>query len=298
MNRRHFVKTAAGLLVPSSLMGTVPTPLGFFKPSVTSSVTYDSEVLDWIDRVVINGGSVSQGTKDAANTFMLCWKAAGLRTKTKRLNLYAGTGLAACMTPLINDSGTDPETNLNFVSGDYSESTGLTGNGTTKGINTGLNPNTAASTNSIHMGCYVRSKTTDVGVIMGTNQSGGGELSWLVAYGGSNVTTFALYNEVGPPYYDDSGSGVGYYVSSRIASNDAKGYKNGSQILSTTTPSGAIPSPNALYIHCWNDATLGAQAFTSRTIAGYHFGTGFTSTDAANAYTCWQAFQTALGRQV
>src|SRR5688572_24188883 len=107
---------------------------------VTSSsggFAYDPEVLDWVDRVVANGGSVSQSTKDAANTFMVSIKAAGVRSKIYRLNLYAGTGFAACKTPLIKDIGDAVDTTVNFVSGDYSESTGLTGDGGSKYLSTG-----------------------------------------------------------------------------------------------------------------------------------------------------------------
>src|SRR5438132_1219954 len=37
-SRRHFIRTAAGLLVPASALATIPIPLGFWKvPSVISS---------------------------------------------------------------------------------------------------------------------------------------------------------------------------------------------------------------------------------------------------------------------
>ena len=292
MTRRRFIKTGLifcpWLVLPHDLVrcsSFLPIP------------TMDDEAYRWAYSRVPAVGSVSARTIVAVDTFLKSWKRYGLRGKTARLSLCCGNDLATSMAAQIIDAGTTFDSN-NFGLADYSEATGITGNGSNENITTGLNPNTAASTDSIHMGCYVRSKTTDVGVIMGTNHSGVGELAWLVAYGASNVTTFALYNEVGPPYYDDSASGVGYYLSSRIASNDAKGYKNGVQILATTTPTGGIPAPNNLLVHCWNDNTLSSQAFTSRTIAGYHFGTGFTATDAANAFKCWDAFNRTLGRNV
>ncbi len=257
----------------------------------------DGEVYRWAyGRIPTNGGGIGSRAIIAANTFMVDWKRYGLRSKTGRLSLDCGNDLLAALVPLIIDAGNTTDTNSNFVSADYTQATGFTGNGTNKCRSTNALGTSFGSTNSLHMGVYVRSKTTDTGVCMGCISSGN-ELSWLIGYSAGNVTTCAIYSEIGPPYYDDSASGVGYYVSSRVASNDVKGYKNGVQILSTATPSGSIPTP-VVNIHCWNDATLGSQAFTSRIIAGYHMGSGFTATDAANAFKCWDAFSRTLSRNV
>src|SRR5437867_3785750 len=96
--------------------------------SNTISVTpnYDSEVVDWIARVIANGGTVSTATKNATNTFMLSIKAVpGLRAKLLHLNLFAGDQVAAALVPLIKDIGSSVDTaNLNGGGG-YAESTGI-----------------------------------------------------------------------------------------------------------------------------------------------------------------------------
>src|SRR2546430_17574212 len=74
----------------------------------------DSEVTDWVARSVANGGSVSAATRSAVNTFMGAIKAASLRTKMLRLNLFCGDDfvhdnitatMGAGQVPLIKDKG-------------------------------------------------------------------------------------------------------------------------------------------------------------------------------------------------
>ena len=87
----------------------------------------DSEVYDWANyRVPANGGLVTQKEAEAVNAWMLKIKtSSGLREKLKRVNLMAGSNLAAKMVPLIVDSGySKVDKNTNLSEGD-SVSTGL-----------------------------------------------------------------------------------------------------------------------------------------------------------------------------
>ena len=109
------------------------------------------EAAAWRSAVVANGGSVSGSTMKAVSTFCAAIDSAGIRDRFYRLNLFAGTGLSACLVPLYRGQsrtgtqyGNITDTNANFVSGDYVE-TGATGGlkglrTSTKRLNTGLAP--------------------------------------------------------------------------------------------------------------------------------------------------------------
>lgn len=266
-----------------------------------TTTTYNSEVQDWAEtRIPGNSGTISIQTKDAANIFMLALNSGSLRSLVYRLNLYAGNQLAACLVPLIKDFGNATETNNNFVSGDYTEATGLKGNGTTKFLDTGLVPSTVYSDiNGAHLSIYARSAETEsadsIGsIISGTSNSktgisitdsaNGKSIGFWGEPTGSSVTLSALLS-------------VGYFHHNRVSSTVTHLYKNG---VSRTngTPSGGTLASASLYIHARHDSVLGAQRRSARTYAGYSIGLGMDATQALVFYNAWQTFQTALRRQV
>ena len=95
--------------------------------------TIHPEAADWANRVRTNGGSVSGTTLSAVDRFVKAIHAAGIRDRFYRLNLFAGNNLSACLVPLYRNNsftgsplGNATDTNNGpFVSGDYSESVGL-----------------------------------------------------------------------------------------------------------------------------------------------------------------------------
>jgi hypothetical protein len=110
---------------------------------------FHPEAQAWRNAVIANGGTVSGSTLTAVNNFCRSIDAAGIRDRFYRLNLFAGTGLPAALVPLYRGQsltgtqfGNTTDTNNGpFVSGDYAEtgaSGGLTSNGTSKHLNTGL----------------------------------------------------------------------------------------------------------------------------------------------------------------
>lgn len=115
--------------------------------------TLHPEAASWAARVVANGGTVSGTTLSAVDKFCKAIASAGIRDRFYRLNLFCGTGLNACLTPLyraasLGDTqlGNATDTNVGpFVSDDYAETTGLsTTAGGGKYLSTGLTPNDMA----------------------------------------------------------------------------------------------------------------------------------------------------------
>jgi hypothetical protein len=114
--------------------------------------TIHPEAANWANRVRTNGGSVSGATLSAVSKFCAAINAAGIRSRFYRLSLLCGDNLNAALVPLYRSTafggsavGNATDTNFSFVSGDYSETTGLTTTaGGGKYLNTGLSPDNMA----------------------------------------------------------------------------------------------------------------------------------------------------------
>lgn len=148
------------------------------------------EALDWQSRVISNSGNVSASTLQAVSAFCRSIDAAGIRSKFRRLNLFCGTGLAAALVPLYRSAsfggttyGNTTDTNNNFVSGDYNEtgtSSGLSGNGTNKYLNTGIKT-TSLAASDLHLGAGIRSVSNSSGYVtaVGSYDGGNGDIYQL-----------------------------------------------------------------------------------------------------------------------
>lgn len=157
---------------------------------------YHPEAVDWEDRVVANGGSVSHWTMAAVSQFCRDIDAAGLRERFFRLNLVCGSGLASAVVPLyrgpsLSESsfGYATDTNFNFVSADYQEygpNGGIYGGVSSKWLQTGLASNTFFSRfNGVSFGAVVA-------------QRGGNFSNYVIGanYSGQTNTSFFRNNEM------------------------------------------------------------------------------------------------------
>jgi hypothetical protein len=121
--------------------------------------------------------SLEQGIKDAYRDFIVGCKSDGIWDSIKASCILAGARtLAGALVPL---KGTAPtNVNNNFVSGDYNRKTGLTSDGTTKGIDTGLGI-TAMAQDSVHMSVFINawSELQARNAIAATSGAGGAFIS-------------------------------------------------------------------------------------------------------------------------
>lgn len=254
---------------------------------------YD-DVYRWaFSRVPAQSGTVSAASITKNNALVTALFQFGLRSKITRLQTYAGS-FAALGAPLIKDFGAGNDGINGFVSGDYSETTGLTG-GTSKYIGTGFNPSSIPNTNSWHMGAYVRTGSDASTHLMGV-QTGVGDTALLVSFAGTSYWD-SWNSSTGRCSTADS-AGTGLYIGTRTTSSASNLYKNGTSIASTAGAVGTPPNAD-LVVHAFNDSgASGIISFTARTVALYTMGSGLSATDVANYYKAVQAYQTAMGRQV
>lgn len=293
IKRRTFITTLA-LGAAAKAADIRPAGGAINRARIRYEADFDADAQTYFTAVTTNGGTMSAATKAAVNAFVLSAKANGYWTKLTRINLFCGDQLAAALVPLKVGGGSATDTNVNFVGGDYSEVTGLTGNGTTKYLNTGLLAN-ALTANDTHIAAYNRSSTG--GHTMGVISPSFFHLyAPLAADGkvysdqysdttGRLVTTLAI----GTPF--------GFLVGSRTASNSHVIYRNGASVDSNATVSGSLPAV-AIFVFATNNGIGSPAALSADAIGAYSVGAGLTAGNAASFNTDLQTFQTALGRAV
>jgi hypothetical protein len=266
----------------------------------------NADAQSWINRVYANGGEVSTSTANAVNTFCNSIDSAGIRDRFFRLNLFAGTGLAACLVPLYRGQslggtqvGDATDTNVNFAAGDYVETGstgGLKGNGSSKYLQTGLQSSAWITGGNVrsHLAVYKRTSTNN-GVLLSARSNTLGN-SWEFGAGG-NVLGGTVGSFAAPDTHD---SLIG---ATRVNDTDVVSFRR-TTLSAVNAASGAVSGtsiPFAVFARNNQSADTNAYSlslYSNQTLAGYSIGAGLNSSDLVAYDAAMQAFQTALTRNV
>jgi hypothetical protein len=272
----------------------------------------NADAQDWVNRVYANGGTVSSATANAVNTFCNDIDSAGIRDRFFRLNLFCGTGLAACLVPLYRGTslagtqyGNATDTNQNFVSGDYSESGGLASSAaSTKALSTGVMPMESGSPlfNYGHYFAHVIALPTARSSVMGVRKDPAP----------SNRHAFQL-DSTGQFWGDwchvnrFNGSASGVSAGKTIIMQAAQ-VANATQVYASglLTLTGAIgtftgtASQGAAIFAARGDFGSGfiTSDFSTMSMGAYSIGLDFTAAQALAYHTAYAALATALGRTI
>lgn len=273
--------------------------------------TTHPEAQVWRNAVIANGGSVSASTLKAVADFCKAIDAAGIRDKLYRVNLFAGTGLNACLVPLYRGPsrtgtqyGNTTDTNTNFVSGDYVEtgaSGGLKGLRTsTKRLDTGLAP-AEFSGHNFHASSYEcatsdTSYDTSIGAWRGANTAGFSlGLADNTGLYDLSLISNAIRVTASPP--------DGHIIGTQTGNRTGAIFRNGVSV--STSYVGGANTGSDWSLVTWAIAIFVAQSgagsfseYSSARLGGYSVGLSLNGTQVAAFYTAMQAFQTALTRNV
>jgi hypothetical protein len=254
--------------------------------------------MDWQSRVVANGGSVSASTMKAVDTFCKAIVTAGLRDRFFRLNLFAGNSLSAALVPLFRgpslggtQTGNVTDTNVGpFVSGDYSETVGLTSNSDTKHLRTGLNLNAMDAFTTGHfmsaIGAYPGAVQYPIGAVDGSDRYLLQIRSDRAFWGSTSATSPASNNLI---------SANGMAIMTRESATALTLY-NGSTSVGTVTGSVTPAGGNAeVYVYRTDEIVANFPAYVGN-MRAYSIGRAMTSAQVASLYTAMQSLQTSLGR--
>lgn len=253
----------------------------------------DAEASAWRARVNAAGGSVSSATYKAVTRFVRGCKQAGIWDKLNRVNLFCGENLTAALVPLKVGAGSATDTNVNFVSGDYTEATGITGNAISKYLGTGLIPSTSLTLNNSHLALYNRSGPL-AGAPIGAYTSATQQMGLFAPLASDSKLYSSQYNNTTAQINSAAAltGNTGFCVSSRTSSASHAAYRNGVSIVSQAISAGTLPN---LQIQVGAFSTF---VYGSGAMAGYSVGTGLTDSEVSTYNTIMEAFQDALGRGV
>jgi hypothetical protein len=247
---------------------------------------FDADAQAFFDRVTAAGGTLTTTEKNATNQLVLDMKSAGTWTPMKAIYPMVGSSAAACAQNLKSSSFTGT-----FTSGWTFASTGVTPNGTSAYMNTGLKPSANLTNNNYCLSFY--SRTQD-------------QTKPCADIGGYNVALsfwylgFAKFFNTGPyPTYFVTSSNTttkGLLLGNRQNASSAK------LILNTTTLNTLTITDNSLTaydIYLSATSNLGvATDFSNRECSFSSISDGLTDTQASNFYTAVNSFQVSLSRNV
>jgi hypothetical protein len=270
-----------------------------------SRILSDAEVDDWVIRVESSGATVSASTKAAAVNFMLSVKAAGLRSKLYRVNLFAGSGFlvgtnfGSLHHPLIKDKGAAFDsmtgTIVNWVYNETGASGGLTAGFVT--MNTGLIPQSDFPDNtSGHVMVYAREVAATGNPVCGCQRTTSPNGS-LYQYCGplSDDTVDGLVHDFNADVRYTDAAATGFFLTSRESATIKAIYNNSIQKVRNTS-SVPVAHTNDQAFHMFT-TNVSANPCTNP-LAGYSIGLGLVQSEVETYFSIWDTFQTALGRNV
>jgi hypothetical protein len=282
----------------------MPMSARLLRPRASSAFHPDAQ--DWRNRVITNGGTVSGSTLLAVSNFCRSIDSAGLRSLLWRVNPFAGDNLSAALVPLYRApsssgavQGNATDTNTNFVSGDYSPSSGLLGNGSTKALSTGLAANFR---NGRHIGMVPHTLAASAFRYYMGSRNGGSPANgalWAL-YSGSPTTIIGQYT------YSDSAGTVGDRAGTATArrlmlGNNLDG-SGGNTLFSdgasVGSPSNGFDTTVTAPIGVFAVGQI-AGTFSSHVnarLSGYTIGENMTAPQASAYNAIWTTLLTALGR--
>ena len=272
----------------------------------------NADAASWASRVATNGGTVSTTTLRAVNTFCNAINAAGIRDRFWRMNIFAGSGLSACLVPLYRGPsltgtqyGNTTDTNLNFVSGDYSESGGLTSNAaSSKALQTGVMPMESGGPLFTygHYFAHVIALPSARFDVMGVRKDPApSNQHWIQL----NNTGQLWGGWCSVNRWSASASGVTagktIIVQAAQAANASQVYSSGS--LTLTAAIGTATGTASQGANVFAGRTdLGAgfidTGYSTMQMGAYSIGRDFTASQAMAYHTAYAALATALGRAI
>lgn len=268
------------------------------------AVELDPATIAFQSAITANSGAISAATLNAVDTHLVRGSKAdgllitnelGVPTASSKIQeLYPMVGdFNGCLVKLFTTTGQQVLTNIGFGTGDYSETTGLDGDGSSY-LRTGYIPSTHGTLNNSSMGVYtLGGGAANGGVHMAAFQNIG-RVMRLDAPFTSGTIFNDLYNVSDGRVSVSSPTAQGLICGSRLSATAHSIYVNGTSVASKVTGGGAMPTIE-LYLFARNNNGAADNAI-NQALGGAFVGLGLTAADVNNLNARWVAFEQAIGR--
>jgi hypothetical protein len=259
----------------------------------SKSFTFDVDAQNYFNQIASAGSSIDSTAQLAINDFCIGCKADSIWTLLLDVSPLCGANLTAALVKLKKLSAGWSLLSSNLVSGDYSQATGLTGNGTNKCVSLNVLASALTSGNT-GMGLYDRSSANSTNQIHGCHANAG------------PTSTFTLYSPLGAdnkPYaqfYSEATSiagssaisgSIGWVYSTQTSDPSHSLYHNGSQVATSAVVAGTLPAQDIYFMARNIGGTI--QFFSDHSFGLFCITAGMNSTQAGQLYTRVQTLQTA-----
>lgn len=265
------------------------SPISIATQGITTS-QFDLNAISFLSAAGITDAT----QKYAINNLVVGLKQYSLWSKMQAIYPFVGGTSTTHKWNLKSPIDADSDWRIVFNGGFTHNANGITPNGTNAYANTFYDVSVSGSLNDQHVAIYSRTNSLRDCKDLGVLTTGSDQLT---------IDTRSSANEFtsGVNSSDDVSSGLfgtslGFFLSSRVASNQFKIYRNGTLAKTPAVASSARAGKNVYLCALNNNGT--AQQFSDRNLAFATVGLGLSDTDVANLYTVVQAYQTTLGRQV
>jgi len=241
----------------------------------------------------ITASGISGTNATAINTLVIDLKAANIWTKIKAAYPFVGNTASTQKWNLKDARDLNAAYRLVFNGGGTHSSNGYQPNGTNAYANTNFIPSVNSSgINNFHSSFYSRTNVNLTQVEMGCGQNDA--QGTLLEIRTANLTYIRI-NAAATSSFADTDS-LGFYLQSRLLSNEQKGYKN--NVLKITGAISVNSYPTQLFfIGAYNSANNPVY-YSTKQCAFASIGDGLTDAEALSFYNAVQTFNTTLGRQV
>jgi hypothetical protein len=237
----------------------------------------DADALDYLSRVkAADGAGVEVGVATAVNAFFADAKELGVFSALKACCILAGARtLAGALVPVVGDAPTNVANG--FVNGDFSRTSGLTGDGTSY-LDSGQAIDGPAN---YHQCAYITAKPTVNTVFVGSDNAS--QQRYLLYSNVAADETRAISGQTGTPYLGGSGSlEAGFKGVSRASANDFEA-RASATTSSVSSAAGDATSLNSfVFGNNLNETLSGAG---DATLAFYSIGTSLSLEDMDTAVT-------------
>lgn len=229
----------------------------------------DPAVVGYAGDVAASGGNVDVSTLKILDAFVKGCKVDGIWDLLDWIWPCAGIDLAAGLSLLKRPPGVAKVTNVSFVSGDYSPA-GLTGNGSSKRLDTSYAVSTQGSANasSCHLACYLSRYAASPG---GVDVQCGNNTHQIFTQNYTSLFTNNANRTLNPSM--GGGPPGGLLILTGLATN-AAAYRRGASVA-TASGTAALPAGNATLF-----AVAGGGSYSNKTLGYASFGQGFTAAQA------------------